>query len=180
MRRSGLIRLGGLATMVGAACSYATIWVPEWLFGLQLSVMVFPGIAALHALHREREGYGWPGTLASLASFIGLAFLIVSWPLETTSTLSVGLVVATVGLLALGMVTITERVLPWWCRAALIVGNPLGVALGILLLWPLRLDETAIILPLGVGWLVVGYAVFRAAGRLREQPSRVQQGIERQ
>jgi hypothetical protein len=83
------------------------------------------------------------------------------------------LVVATVGLLALGMVTITERVLPWWCGAALIVGSPLGVALGILLLWPLGLDETAIVLPLGVGWLVVGYAIFLAGSRQDERPSRV-------
>lgn len=173
MRRSGLIQLGGLATMVGAACSYPTIWAPEWLFGLQLGVMVFPAILALHALHREAEAYGWEGTLAPLASCVGLALIIVSWPLETLWTLSVGLVLVTLGLLALGIVTITARVLPWWCGAALIVGSPFGVGLGMGFLWPLGLDETAIILPLGVGWLVVGYAVFRAAGRLPEQPSRV-------
>jgi hypothetical protein len=174
MMRIGLIRLGGLVTMVGAASSYAMIWSPEWLFGLQLGVMVFPAIAALHALHREREGYVWPGALASLASFIGIALIIVSWPLETTSTLSVGLVLATVGLLALGVVTMFAEVLPWWCAAALILGSPLGAFVGMGFLWPLGLDETAIILPLGVGWVLVGFAIFRAGGRRSEQPSRVQ------
>lgn len=159
--------------MVGAVSSYATIWTPEWLSGLQLGVMIFPAILALHALHREREGYGWPGALASLVSCVGLALIIVSWPLETLLTLSVGLVFATVGLLALGLVTMTERVLPWWCGAALIVGSPLGVALGMVFLWPLGLDETAFILPLGVGWVLVGFAIFRAGTRQAEQASRV-------
>ncbi len=158
MRRTGLIRLGGVATMAGAVSSYAIIWTPEWLANLQLSVMVFPAIAALHALHRERERYGWPGTLASLVSFVGLALIIISWPLETTSTLSVGLVLATGGLLALGPITMIAEVLPWWCGAALIVGSP-----PFAVLWPL----------VGVPWIVVGYAIFRAGGRVSEQPSRV-------
>jgi hypothetical protein len=145
--------------MVGAVSSYAIIWSPEWLSLLQLSgVMVFPAIAALHVLHREREDYGWPGTLASLASFLGLALIFVSWPLETmlglgvaVLTLGVGLVLATVGLLLLGLIINTERVLPWWCGAALILGSPLGVPLGMVFVWPLGLDEMAIILPLGLG-----------------------------
>ena len=173
MTSSIFIRIGGLATMVGAVSSYATIWSPEWLFVLQLSVMVFPAIVALHALQRERERYGLPGTLASLASFVGLTLIIVSWPLEALLFLNVGLALATVGLLALGPITIAARVMPWWCGTALIVGSPLGVALGMVFLWPLGLDETAIILPLGVGWVLVGYAVFRSAGHLPEQPSRV-------
>ena len=162
--------------MVGAVSSYAIIWSPEWLSLLQLAVMFFPAIAALHVLHREREGYSWPGTLASLASFIGLALIIVSWPLKlkTMLFLDAGLGLATVGLLALGVVTISERVLPWWCGAALIVGSPLGVVFGMGFLWPLGLDEMAIILPLGLGWIVVGFAIFRAGGRVSEQPSRVQ------
>lgn len=173
MKHTSLIRLGGVATMVGAVSSYATIWAPEWLSGLQLGVMVFPAILALHALHREREGYGWPGALASLASCVGLVLIIVSWPLETLLTLSVGLVLTTVGLVGLATITIAARVLPWWCGAALIVGSPLGVVLGIVLLWPLGLDETAIILPLGVGWVLVGFAIFRAGTRQAEQASRV-------
>jgi hypothetical protein len=173
MKRTGLIRLGGLATMVGAVSSYATIWSPEWLSILQLSVMVFPAIAALHALQRER--YGLPGALASLASFVGLVLIFVSWPLQlkTLLFLNVGVVLATVGLLALGLITITERVLPWWCGAALIVGSPLGAALGMVFLWPLGLDETAFILPLGMGWMLVGFAIFRAGARQTERPSRV-------
>jgi hypothetical protein len=63
-----------------------------------------------------------------------------------------GLLLATGGLITLGIVTISARVLPWWCGAALIAGNPifgffLGDLLGAGLLW-------------GVSWVVVGFAAF--------------------
>jgi hypothetical protein len=159
--------------MVGGVSSYATIWLPEQLSILLLGAIPLPAIVALHALHRER--YGLAGTLISLTAFVGLALIIVSWflKLKTESILAYGLVLTTVGLVGLATITIAARVLPWWCGAALIVGSPLGVVLGIVLLWPLGLDETAIILPLGVGWVLVGYAVFRSAGHRDQQPSRV-------
>jgi hypothetical protein len=70
-----------------------------------------------------------------------------------------GLLVATIGILALGAATIAARKVPWWGGVALIAGSPpVAIFLGPLL---------------GVPWALVGYAVFRAAGRLPERPSRV-------
>jgi hypothetical protein len=131
-------------------------------------------IVALHAL--QSQHYGLPGTVASLAAFVGLAMYLVgagvayarddfflAFP-ATTFLVVLGLLAATVGLLVLGLVTLKAGVLPWWCGAALIAGNPLiGFFLAI---WFGGL--------LGVPWAVVGYAILRAAGRRTEQPSRIQ------
>ncbi len=159
--------------MVCGVGSYATIWLPEQLSLLLLGAMIFPAIAALYALHRA--SYGLASTLISLTALVGLGFVIVSYLLElkAVSVLDFGIMLVTLGLVGLAALTIVAGVLPWWCGAALIVGSPLGAVLGITLLWPLGLDETAIILPLGTGWTLVGFAIFRAAGRRSERPSRV-------
>ncbi len=82
---------------------------------------------------------------------------------DTEFLVVLGLTLATLGLIALGIVTINGRVLPLWCGVALMAGNPLvGFFLAI---WFGGL--------LGVPWLVVGYAIFRAAKRGPERPSRV-------
>jgi hypothetical protein len=173
MIRTGLIRLGGLVTMVGGVGSYAIIWLPDWLSMLLLAATIVPAMAALRALHSEH--YGLAGTLGSLTVFVGVVLVVASWilKLKTPSVLGLGLVLVTAGLVGLATLTIVARVLPWWCGAALIVGSPLGVVLGIVFLWPFGLDETALILPLGVGWALVGFAIFRAGARQTEQASRV-------
>jgi hypothetical protein len=124
-------------------------------------------IAALHAIQRER--YGWRGTLASFVAFVGTALVIVGMPLVIAGgahadwlgiaqwIVLAGLLAMTLGLVSLGFVTITTRKLPWWSGAALIA-SPIFAVLGPLV---------------GVPWVLVGYAVFRAESRLPERPSRV-------
>src|SRR5215210_2320129 len=97
---------------------------------------------------------------------------------EALSLLIVGVVVASTGMVLLGKVTIESRVLSRWCGIALIAGSPPGVAILFLFSTPLVM---AGILPgeigwtlAGIPWMVVGYALFRVAKLLREQPSRVQ------
>jgi hypothetical protein len=159
--------------MAGGVGSFAIIWLPDWLSMLMLAATIFPAIVALLALHSER--YWLAGTLGALAVFVGLALIIASWILRLTTliALELGLVLVTFGLVGLATLTIAARVLPWWCGAALIVGSPLGVVLGMVSLWPLGLDETALILPLGAGWALVGFAIFRAGVHQIDQPSRV-------
>jgi len=145
-------------------------------------------IAALHALQGRR--YGMLGAYFSIMAFAGLALAVealtvgvvaLSYPSELLVLLIlVGLLVASAGMVLLGGLTITERVLPWWCGAALIVGNPFGMFLMVLpsmrfedspteVLWLTEAFEALG----GVAWVLVGYAIFRAAGRRSERPSRV-------
>ncbi len=143
---------------------------------LILSVMAL--IPAVHALQVESYGPGAVeriglGALTVLPSTVGVALILVGYlgdmgglryqvlaDLRSVAQylLLLGLVVATVSLLVLAIVTLVVRVLPWWVGLALIAGNPLTA----LFLGP----------SLGVPWALVGYAVFRAAGRLSERPSR--------
>ena len=183
-----LVRLGGLVAMVGGG-GVVVLWLvaseEDWLAAdwlgsplaspaiHSLMVSAMAAIVSLHALQSQR--YGLPGTVASLAAFVGLAMYLVGEGVayarddfflafrDTTFLVVLGLLLATLGLIALGIVTINGRVLPWWCGAALIAGNPLvGFFLA---LWPGVL--------LGVPWIVVGYAIFRAASRDPERPPRV-------
>jgi hypothetical protein len=91
----------------------------------------------------------------------------------------VGVLVATVGMIVLARVTLTVGVLPRWGGVALLAGNPLVallLALSIFIFF-YRGDPSIwfsiwfwlVALP----WIAVGLAVFLAAGRRTEQPSRV-------
>jgi hypothetical protein len=129
-------------------------------------------IAALYALRRDI--YGALGMLSSVAAFVGVTLTL--WG-ELGSPLAavLGLFVGSVGVLALGLVTMAVGELPWWCGVALIVW---GWALVFLLLLPL-VGVLAPPFPVswggvlaGVTWIVVGFGVFRAAGRRSEQPPR--------
>jgi hypothetical protein len=137
-------------------------------------------IVALHLLQRER--YGYEGALASAAAFVGVALVLVggtdfpsmlpggSMVIGTDILLmGVGMLVATIGITALGISTLNAGVLPWWGGAALIAGNPL---LGVILLF-VGLDFLYGAWPVVVPWVVVGFAVFRAASHQTQQPSRV-------
>lgn len=53
MKHTFLIRLGGLATMVGGVGSFAITWLPD-LLSMLLGTALLPAILALRALHRER------------------------------------------------------------------------------------------------------------------------------
>jgi hypothetical protein len=162
MSSSNLIRLGGLAAIAGGLLYTLQTFSGEFWGGfiVALGLGALAAIAALHVLQRER--YGLPGALSSLAVFVGVAlFLVGSWigqfyPMAYTNF--AGALVVTGGLLGLGVVTMTARVLPWWCGVALIAGSPPFGLLGPVV---------------AVAWVVVGYAVFRAAGRQTERPSRV-------
>ena len=138
-------------------------------------------IVAVHLLQRER--YGRKGVLAFASAFVGGALLLGSHislylPNQGGRVLGVwtdalllilGMLVATIGIIALGIFTLEAGVLPRWGGAALIAGNPL---LGVFLFFP----SVGLLYgpwPLAVPWVVVGGAVFRAAGRRSERPSRV-------
>ena len=190
MTRTSLIRLGGLAAM-GGGIAFVVLNFMTWLctpncprsssyvslaFFIFLAFGAMVALASLHTI--QRHCYGLLGTLSFLVSIVGVAMIFVgefrsfvigvmqgspgaaafSW------LFIIGLLVATVGILAYGAVTISAGELPWWCGAALLVGSPL---VGLFLyLFAERLL-------LGAPWAVVGYAIFRAGATRVEQPLRV-------
>lgn len=83
--------------------------------------------------------------------------------------MGVGMLVATTGIIAFGISTLNAGVLPWWGGAALIAGNPL---LGAILRF-VGLDFLYGAWPVVVTWVVVGFAMFRAASHQTRLPSRV-------
>jgi hypothetical protein len=137
-------------------------------------LIVLPGamgaIAGLHAL--QRAHYGLVGTLASLIAFLGLVLLLVGAVIESLlgpafepSLLFLvgGLLLSTIGLIALGAITISTKVLPWWCGTLLILGSPLLALFlpGVLeIVLPYEIFH-----PLLVGgvWALVGYSLLRQA-----------------
>ena len=187
MASSMLIRSGGLAAMVGGV-TYA---VSASLVGrggvgtLRWSIVLFllgmlAVIAALHFLHRGRERYGNWGALASVAALVGVAltvggYILVDFviSLETLGTIVflVGALVGTMGIIGLALATLNVGVLPQWAGGTLILGNPLlAVFISVVSYFGFfALGSWLVASP----WIVVGFAVFLAAGRRTERPSRV-------
>jgi hypothetical protein len=163
---------------------YYTGNIGEGFIAVLLPVGAMSAIAALHAL--QRESYGWTGTAVSSTAFFGLAVATCALTVGVVSAspdidllfnvLLIGLLVATVGIVLLGGLTVATGMLPRWCGLALMVGSPVGVFLT--MLPSAALGEASLIGGTfqalgGVPWVVVGYAVFRAGGRQAQQHSRV-------
>ena len=201
MRSSNLIRLAGLAAMVGGVVYAGVAFIveqplAEYLYymgniaygfiAVSLPLGAMAAIAALHTLQRQR--YGLWGTVVSLTAFVGLALAVGALTVGVISTspdiyslfnaLVIGLLVASAGITLLGGLSISTGMLPRWCGVALMAGSPVGVFLTMIPSAALALEGTN---PLGgvfqalggVPWVLVGFAIFRAAGRQIERPSRV-------
>jgi hypothetical protein len=189
MSSSNLIRLGGLAAMV-CGMALAVLWISAVVAGElsagaaweapAMNLLVVGAMAAIVALHAlQSQHYGLAGTKASLAAFVGLAMYLLGegvayargdFFLAFPATIFlgvVGLLGAIVGLLVLGVVTSNAGVLPWWCGVALIAGNPMVGFYLYFFYYGLLMSL------FGVAWAIVGYAIFRAAGRRTERPPRV-------
>jgi hypothetical protein len=134
-------------------------------------LLLLGAAAAISGLHlAQRERYGLVGTLASLTAFVGVVLVFVGSIVEVLAGpafepsllfLILGLLIATIGLLALGTVTLVVRVLPVWAGALVILGSP-----PFLLFVPAAFEnllayETLHPLLAGVAWALVGYALFR-------------------
>jgi hypothetical protein len=191
MLSSILIRLGGVAAMVSGALYVlaelldlpggGALWRSYYGFlpgggSLFFNVLLVGAMAAtlaiasLYALRRDI--YGVLGILSSVAAFVGVALTL--WGELGSPVAAVpGLLVGSVGVLALGLVSMAVGELAWWCGVALMVW---GWTLVFLLLLPM-VGVLAPPFPVswggvlaGVSWIVVGFGVFRAARRGTEQP----------
>ena len=177
MNRTGLIRLVGLAVMVGSAV-FALVLLLRPSNGpifFLLLVVVGVAVAAIAALF-IRTRYGKLAVLASVGSWVGLALTSISLPfviqnfdaLLPAFTLLIGGLVLIVALGTLVVLSIATNVLRWWGSVALVVG-PLIFYFASTVFFSQSVNSL-----IGVAWMIVGYAIFRAATRQTRQPSRVQ------
>jgi hypothetical protein len=157
----------------------------EGPLGTMLLVGALAAVAALHL--KQRRSYGTLGALASASAIGGIAMVVIGFLVSGSASdtvfyvgigmLIVGLVVGSTGLVLLGIVTIQSGAFPRWCGIALIAGSPPGVGILFTAASPLVTVRT---LPgeigwalAGIPWIVVGYAIIRAATQHTQQPSRV-------
>jgi hypothetical protein len=177
-----LIRLGGLAPIVGAAIYGSSGRLmsrigtfPGTVHTVVFMLSVIAVIVALHLLQREKERYRLSGGIVfAYVVIVGLALAVAGLTLYVFSfeLPLLGLLVAALGLIGLAISTLAVGVVPWWGGVALITGNPLLALLPILIYSDTPYFSIVIWLLAG-SWIVVGCAVFLAAGRSTERPSRV-------
>jgi hypothetical protein len=178
MNRTNLIRLSGLATMAGSVVFALVLVLRPWLNSMLAEAVTLPmfflllvvvslALVAIVGLLREAR-HGWLEIAACGVSLVGvvLVFMGVLLGFAGIFVIYVGVLVATGGLVVLATLTTGTNTLPWWGRVALMVGGPSFILVRYLY-HPLE-DSL-----MGVPWLVVGFAIFRAAGREPVQPSQL-------
>ena len=180
MASSALIRISGLAAMVGGL-----MWVVKGgsiLLTGQQPPVVFEAALPLFAvgllgLHARLEGRGGPlgkaGVLVAYAALVAAVLVLVAPlpPLYAVAGFGPFL-----GLVLIGSATLRARILPppWSALPlAMGLGGPLLIlAGGGLALMNERLLEIPIVL-VGLAWMLLGYSVLVVSGATVQAPARV-------
>lgn len=179
MASSALVRIGGLAAIVGGL-----LWVVKGgsiLLTGQQPPVVFEAALPLFALgllglHARLEGRGGPlgkaGILVAYAALAAAALVLVTPlpPLYAVAGFGPFL-----GLVLLGSVTLQARIFspPWSALPlAMGLGGPLSILVGGgLALMSERLLEIPIVL-VGLAWMLLGYSVLAVEGPTVQAPAR--------
>src|SRR5215210_1867184 len=140
------------------------------------------GLASLRA--RVGEHLGRSGKRGFKLAFIGLAMNLVGnvgdywlgekvlgqplWGISFTIGTLLGTLVYIVGSVILGRAILRTSVLPHWSGWTLIVAPTLGIALALLVVIHL---PSALVLPVGISWMLIGYAIWSGRGASAQQPA---------
>lgn len=192
MTSSKLIRLGGLATVVGGVLFLAFPLLGYGLAGFMhpffyrveevllflmvVALMLVPvGMVGFHAL--QRQSYGriglagfWLVVIASLVVAVGVAdyFVWGDFLQEAPPVwLGWGLLGLLVGFALYGAATLRAGVLPRWCGVAFIGALPVALALS----GPLSFASMFGVF--GLVWLALGYVLWTRRGVTTVQGTRV-------
>ena len=176
MPSSGLIRWGGLATMLAGVAFAGSALVglafglgpnallPALLFACAFGLLAV-GFVGFHAL--QKANYGLIGragfyllVVVFSVLFVGRVVLALSGS-ETYWILDVGSLGVLVGFVLYGVATLQARVLPLWCGVAIIVGLPLRFAM-------FPIDPWGLVV-FGLLWLALGYVLWSRSEAVAEQ-----------
>jgi hypothetical protein len=153
-----VLGIADMATVGGRGLEIlSSAFLDETLYMVAL-VSTLGGMVGLH--DRQRPSYGGLGTAGFLATFTGIALLLVGHILSLLvggifgtafldPVLGAGLWSVLVGFVLVGAATLRLKALPRWCGVTLILCLPLAIILG---------DYGGGIV-LGVTWLAVSYAL---------------------
>lgn len=83
------------------------------------------------------------------------------WGISFVIGTMLGTLVYMVGSVLLGISILWTRVLPRWSGWTLIIAPTLGIVLGV---WLVRHLPSALVLPVGLGWIIPGYALWSGSG----------------
>ena len=180
MASSALIRIGGLAAMVGGL-----LWVVKGgsiLLTGQQPPVIFEAALPLFALglmglHARLEGRGGPmGKAGILVAYAALAAAVLLLVAPLPPLYAIAGFGSFLGLVLVGSATLQARILPppWSALPlALGLGGPLSIlAGGGLALMGERLLEIPIVL-VGLAWMLLGYSVLAVEGPRVQAPARV-------
>lgn len=92
------------------------------------------------------------------------------WGISFVIGTLLGTLVYIVGSVLLGIAILRMRVLPRWSGWTLIIAPTLGIVLG---LWPIKHLPSALVLPVGLGWMLLGYALWLGDGAAARREGRV-------
>jgi hypothetical protein len=92
------------------------------------------------------------------------------WGISFVIGTLLGTLVYMVGSVLLGIAILRMRVLPRWSGWALILAPTLGIVLG---MWLVEHVPSAFVLPVGVGWMLLGYALWSEDGVVARRERRV-------
>jgi hypothetical protein len=179
MAPSKLVRLAGLVTMVGSFVFALGLLLRYSLGGTLAEALTLPmyfllvvaasvAIVATAVLLRGTPRGGLGG-LAGALSLVGVVLVFAGLLMGFLGLLviPIGVVLATGGLGVMANLAVRAGKLPWWGGVALVAGFVPFLLLAFFYFPPLAHPL------IGVPWLVVGYAIFRAAGGGAEPASRV-------
>ena len=179
MAFSKFVRLAGLVTMAGSVVFGLGLLLRYRLNGALAEAVTLPlffllvvaasvAIVTTAALLRRTPR----GGLASLAGAVALVGVVLTFAgllmgFVGLLVIPVGVLLATGGVGILANLSLRTGTLAWWGGVALVAGFVPFLLLAFFYFPPMAHPL------IGIPWLVVGYAIFRAAGRSTEPPSRV-------
>jgi len=188
MKRTILIRLGGLAAMVGGmllvAAPLGARYFPQAMQGfameafLVVALLLVPvGMVGFHAIQSRNYGrIGRAGFWISVAGPLAVALGAVSylwWGSVFGSSVlwlafPVGPLVLLVGFVLYEVATLRANVLPPWCGAVFIVAVPAALGASTLRAF------ASVFIVFGLAWLALGYALWsHRSSHVVERGSRV-------
>lgn len=94
------------------------------------------------------------------------------WGMSFAIGTMLGTLVYVIGSVLLGISILRTTALPRWSGWTLIIAPTLGIVLG---LWQVKHLPSALVLPVGLGWMLLGFVLWSGRDTSARQPARVNQ-----